>query len=91
MFADSPRFEYPESLQKYMITEREYCEQNPPLTQLCGGALLFDGESKMLLIQRSKTEKAFPNRWVGGKRGRTTSQQQLKPLGNSRRQDRRHG
>lgn len=57
-------FEYPPSLQKYMVTDKEFLQQNPQLDILCSGAVVFNNEGKMLLVQRAKEEHAFPNFWV---------------------------
>ena len=59
-------FEYPSSLEKYVITEEEYFKQNPQYQLVCTGAVIFNTEGKMLLVQRAKDEKAFPNLWVCG-------------------------
>ncbi|KAF2662665.1 hypothetical protein K491DRAFT_686542 [Lophiostoma macrostomum CBS 122681] len=62
-------FEYPPALQQYMITEAEFFEQNPQYGKLCTGVVVFDDAGRMLLVQRAKEEKAFPNLWEipGGK------------------------
>lgn len=56
--------EYSQSLEKYALTEEEYYKQNPQYQVVCTGAVIFNGEGKMLLVQRAKEEKAFPNLWV---------------------------
>jgi isopentenyldiphosphate isomerase len=57
-------FTYPPALQEYAMTEREYLEQHPELSCVCTGAVVFNKEGKMLLVQRAKEESAFPNLWV---------------------------
>lgn len=61
--------EYSQSLEKYAIREEEYYKQNPQYQVVCTGAVIFNDEGKMLLVQRAKEEKAFPNFWEipGGK------------------------
>ena len=66
-------FEYPASLQEYVITERQFFEQNPQYTHVCSGAVVFNSEGKLLLVQRAKEEHAFPNAWVRLKRPRAHS------------------
>jgi isopentenyldiphosphate isomerase len=55
---------YPPSLQEYAVTERGYLEQHPELDYVCTGAVVFNDEGKMLLVQRAKEESAFPDFWV---------------------------
>ncbi|KAF2684532.1 hypothetical protein K458DRAFT_418096 [Lentithecium fluviatile CBS 122367] len=64
-----PPFEYPASLQEYMIPEKEYFKQHPEYQALCTGIVVFDKQGKLLLVQRASTEKAFPDFWEipGGK------------------------
>jgi isopentenyldiphosphate isomerase len=57
-------FEYPPSLQEYMVPDREFLQQHPQIHILCSGAVVFNEEGKMLLVQRAKEEHAFPNLWV---------------------------
>lgn len=57
-------FEYPPSLKEYMITEETYLKQNPEYLKVATGAVVFNNEGKILLVQRAKEEKAFPNLWV---------------------------
>lgn len=53
-------FQYPPSLQKYMITEAEFFAQNPAYNKLVSGAVIFDDKGRLLLVQRAKTD-TFPN------------------------------
>jgi 8-oxo-dGTP pyrophosphatase MutT (NUDIX family) len=62
--APVPRFEYPASLQEYMVSEKDYLKQHPEYHALCTGIAVFNQEGKLLLVQRSASEKAFPNAWV---------------------------
>lgn len=64
MSAQAAPFEYPDSLQKYMVTESEFLAQNPEYQILCTGAVIYNDSDKMLLVRRAATEKAFPNFWV---------------------------
>ncbi|ORY03665.1 NUDIX hydrolase domain-like protein [Clohesyomyces aquaticus] len=64
-----PPFEYPSSLQDYMINEKEFYLQNPQIAKLATGAVVFNSEGKILIVQRAANEKAFPDCWEipGGK------------------------
>ena len=53
------------------MTEQEYLKQHPELICVCTGAVVFDDEGKMLLVQRAKEESAFPNLWVSVAGGET--------------------
>ena len=57
-------FEYPPSLEKYMITEAQFFAQNPAYNKLVSGAAIFDAAGRLLLVQRAKDELAFPHSWV---------------------------
>jgi isopentenyldiphosphate isomerase len=57
-------FEYPASLQEYMVSEAEYFKQHPEYQALVTGIVVFNHEGKLLLVQRAKDELAFPNLWV---------------------------
>lgn len=59
-----PPFEYPSSLEEYMITEKQFYQRNPLYTKLATGAVVFNSDGKLLLVQRAASEKAFPNAWV---------------------------
>jgi hypothetical protein len=67
-------FSYPPSLQEYSVTEHEYLRQHPDIVCVCTGAVVFNQEGKMLLVQRAKEESAFPNLWVSLARGETRTQ-----------------
>ncbi|KAH7121207.1 NUDIX hydrolase domain-like protein [Dendryphion nanum] len=69
MSSPKTSFTYAAPLEKYKITEEEYLKQNTQYNILCTGAVIFNAEGKMLLVQRAKEEHAFPNCWEipGGK------------------------
>lgn len=56
--------DYPASLQEYAIPESVYLSQHHDVHILCTGAVVFDSEKKLLLVQRAKDEKAYPDAWV---------------------------
>ncbi|KAF1361215.1 hypothetical protein EJ07DRAFT_164777 [Lizonia empirigonia] len=62
-------FDYATSLEQYAIPEGEYLSQHQDVHIICTGAVVFNKEGKLLLVQRAKEEKAFPNVWEipGGK------------------------
>ncbi|KAF2019360.1 hypothetical protein BU24DRAFT_459042 [Aaosphaeria arxii CBS 175.79] len=62
-------FEYPQSLEEYMVTEKEFLARNPQYTILCSGGAVFNDKDQLLLVQRAKEELAFANFWEipGGK------------------------
>jgi isopentenyldiphosphate isomerase len=64
MESAAPAFDYPASLQEYAVNEAEYLRQHPEYHVLCTGAVVFDKNGKLLLVQRAADEKAFPNLWV---------------------------
>lgn len=64
MSASASSFEYPTSLQEYAIPEGDYLNQHHEVHEICTGAVVFNDEGKLLLVQRAKEEKAFPNAWV---------------------------
>jgi hypothetical protein len=55
---------YSSSLQEYAVSEQEYLRQHPEYDLLVTGAVVFNKEGKVLLVQRAADEKAFPNLWV---------------------------
>lgn len=57
-------FQIPPDLQEYAVPDHEFLRQHPEYDTLCTGVVVFDKEGKMLLVQRAKSEKAFPNAWV---------------------------
>ncbi|KAF2275595.1 uncharacterized protein EI97DRAFT_419900 [Westerdykella ornata] len=69
MSARLPPFVYAPSLQEYMVSAKEFFTRHPQYHMLVSGAVIFNREGKMLLVQRAKEEKAFPNFWEipGGK------------------------
>lgn len=60
----TPSFDIPSSLQEYAISEKEYIDQHEGVHIICTGAVVFNKEGKLLLVQRAKDEKAFPDAWV---------------------------
>ncbi|KAJ4987893.1 hypothetical protein SVAN01_06623 [Stagonosporopsis vannaccii] len=69
MSAAKQSFDYPSSLQEYAIPESAYLSQHHDVHILCTGAIVFNSRGKMLLVQRAKDEKAYPDAWEipGGK------------------------
>lgn len=59
-----PPFDFPSSLQEYAIPEKDYLNRHDDVHIICTGAVVFNNEGKLLLVQRAKEEKAFPNVWV---------------------------
>ncbi len=57
-------FDYAPSLQRFAISESEYLSQHPDVQIICTGAVVFNDEGKILLVQRAKEEKAYPDAWV---------------------------
>lgn len=56
--------DYPAALQEYAVTAKEYLSQHTEYQVLCTGIVVFNKEEKLLLVQRAKDEKAFPDYWV---------------------------
>jgi isopentenyldiphosphate isomerase len=67
MTASVGSLDYPSSLQEYAVSEQEYLRQHPEFDLLVSGAVVFNKEGKLLLVQRAADEKAFPNFWVSRK------------------------
>ncbi|XPT00296.1 hypothetical protein M3J09_009452 [Ascochyta lentis] len=69
MSASTLPFDYPTSLQPYAVTEGEYLSEHQDVHIICTGAAVFNREGRLLLVQRAKDEKAFPDAWEvpGGK------------------------
>lgn len=59
-----PSFDLPSSLQEYAIREKDYLDRHDDVHIICTGAVVFNKEGKLLLVQRAKEEPAFPNFWV---------------------------
>lgn len=57
-------FEYDASLEEYTVSEKDYLQQHPEYDVICTGICVFNKEGKLLLVQRAKTEKAYPDFWV---------------------------
>jgi isopentenyldiphosphate isomerase len=64
MTASVSSLDYPSFLQEYAVSEQEYIRQHPEYDLLVTGAVVFNKEGKLLLVQRAADEKAFPNFWV---------------------------
>jgi hypothetical protein len=64
MTTTQSRFGYPPALQEYTVSEKDFLVKNPQWNIICTGAVVFDSKGKMLLVQRAKEERAFPNCWV---------------------------
>lgn len=47
------------------MPEKDYLDRHDDVHIICTGAVVFNKEGKLLLVQRAKEEKAFPNVWVG--------------------------
>jgi isopentenyldiphosphate isomerase len=56
--------DYSSFLQEYAVSEQEYLHQHPEHDLLVTGAVVFNKEGKLLLVQRAADEKAFPDLWV---------------------------
>ena len=67
MASSLPPFDYPSSLQEYAIPEGDYLLKHQDVHIICTGAVVFNREGKLLLVQRAKEEKAFPNLWVSAR------------------------
>ncbi|KAF2805563.1 uncharacterized protein BDZ99DRAFT_466532 [Mytilinidion resinicola] len=52
----------PPDLEKYAITRAEFFKQNPQVDALAVGAVVYH-KKRLLLIQRSASDRAFPNFW----------------------------
>jgi hypothetical protein len=57
-------FEYHPSIKEYLCSAKEHLQQNREYDVVCVGAVVFNQEGKLLLVQRARTEKAFPEFWV---------------------------
>lgn len=64
MTASLSPFAYPAPLDQFAVSEKEYLSQHQDVHIICTGAVVFNNEGKLLLVQRAKEEKAFPNVWV---------------------------
>ena len=59
-----PLFDYPPSLEAYAIPAEDFLRQHPEYNVLVAGAIVFNQQGKLLLVQRAADEQAFPNYWV---------------------------
>jgi hypothetical protein len=64
MSTSMPSFDFSSSLQEYAIPEEDYLDRHNDVHIICTGAVVFNKDGKLLLVQRAKEEKAFPNVWV---------------------------
>ena len=60
----SKPLEYSADLQEFALSEAEYLRQHPEYNVLATGAVVFNNDGKLLLVQRAADEKAFPDCWV---------------------------
>ena len=60
----STPLEYSADLQEFAISEAEYLRQHPEYNVLVTGAVVFNRDGKLLLVQRAADEIAFPDFWV---------------------------
>ena len=61
---NSKPLDYPPDLQEYAVSEAEYLRKHHQYDVLVSGAIVFNKDGKLLLVQRAADEKAFPNYWV---------------------------
>lgn len=64
----SKPLEYSADLQEFAISAPEYLSQHGQHDVLVTGAVVFDKEGKLLLVQRAADERAFPDCWVSLRR-----------------------
>lgn len=55
---------YESSLQEYAVSKSDFLSQHQGIDNICTGAVVFNKDSKLLLVQRAKEELAFANLWV---------------------------
>ncbi|KAJ8105625.1 hypothetical protein OPT61_g10061 [Boeremia exigua] len=69
MSVSMPSFEYSSSLQQFAVPESDYLREHHDVDIICTGAVVFDSKGRLLLVQRAKEEKAYPDAWEipGGK------------------------
>lgn len=60
--------EYSADLQEFAIPAPAYLSQHPQHDVLVTGAVVFDKDGKLLLVQRAADERAFPDFWVSLRR-----------------------
>lgn len=59
-----PPFECDVSLREYQVSAKDYLLEHTQYHVMCTGIAVFNEDNKLLLVQRAKTEKAFPECWV---------------------------
>ena len=64
----SKPLEYSADLQEFALSEAEYLRQHPEYSVLATGAVVFNKDGKLLLVQRAADERAFPDCWVSLRR-----------------------
>lgn len=90
MTDSKPPFEYPASLEEYMVPEQEFLRRNPQISTVTTGIVVFDSEGKILLVQRAVKEKSFPNRWACPPNlSQTALRQLIRIVGDTGREGRR--
>ncbi|KAF4308030.1 putative nudix domain protein [Botryosphaeria dothidea] len=55
-------FSVPDNLAGFSVSSKAYLQRHPQWQVLAVGALVFNAD-RLLLVQRSATERAFPNLW----------------------------
>ncbi|KAF2877470.1 NUDIX hydrolase domain-like protein [Massariosphaeria phaeospora] len=63
MLRSEAPFDYPPSLQMYMVSGKQFVQQNPRYHVVCTGIVVFNDVGKLLLVRRAANEKAYPNMW----------------------------
>src|SRR6266568_7948970 len=71
-----PQFIVPQELAKFSISKSEFLAQNLKFQNLAVGAMVFH-KDRLLLVQRSASERAFPNLWVSSLTFLITARPQL--------------
>ena len=66
-------FGYPPSLEAYAIPGKDFLRQHPEYNVLVAGAVVFNQQGKILLVQRAADEQAFPNYWVSSSSSSSSS------------------
>ncbi|KAF1834075.1 hypothetical protein BDW02DRAFT_354191 [Decorospora gaudefroyi] len=66
MAISSTTLDYSSSLREYMVSEKDYLSQHPEYDLVATGAIVFNKEGRLLLVQRAADEQAFPNLWIPG-------------------------
>ncbi|KAF2995090.1 hypothetical protein E8E13_003361 [Curvularia kusanoi] len=59
----SATLDYDTSLREYAVSKSNFLRQHQGIHNICTGAVVFNKDSKLLLVQRAKEELAFANLW----------------------------